>query len=187
MRDFRGDGGITGVTGGDFRGDLSTYPPLFLLPFNLIHPIGVYTLIAMDTLALDETRNCLCLAARRAARSITRQFDEALRQHGLRSTQFSALAVLSLAGPKTVKELAGILGADRTTMTRNLGVLEAGRLVTIRRGDDARERVTEITAEGRRRIESAMADWQVVQQRITQSMGDEAADSLRAIAWSQHG
>lgn len=139
----------------------------------------------MNTPSLDETRNCLCLAARRAARSITRQFDEALRPHGLRSTQFSALAALSLAGPKTIKELAGILGADRTTMTRNLGVLEAEGLVSVQRGKDARERIAEITATGRRRIKAALADWQAVQQRVAESMGEAAAGSLRAIAWSR--
>ena len=134
---------------------------------------------------LDETRNCLCLAARRAARSITRQFDEALRRHRLRSTQFSALAVLALAGPRTVKVLAAILSADRTTMTRNLAVLEKEQLISIRRGEDARERIAELTPQGRQRIEAALADWQAVQSRITESMGKDATNSLRAIAWTQ--
>jgi DNA-binding MarR family transcriptional regulator len=139
----------------------------------------------MTEALLNQTRNCLCLAARRAARSITRQFDQALRPHGLRSTQFSALAVLALAGPKTVKDLAGILSAERTTMTRNLGVLERNKLVAIRRGDDARERIAELTPKGLRAIQAALTDWQAVQTRIAESMGEDTAESLLAIAWSQ--
>jgi hypothetical protein len=49
--------------------------------------------------ALLETTRCLCLAARRASRTITREFDQALRTHGLRATQFTLLAALHLAGP----------------------------------------------------------------------------------------
>ena len=139
----------------------------------------------MTELLINETRNCLCLAARRAARSITRQFDQALRPHGLRSTQFSALAVLALAGPKTVTELAGILSAERTTMTRNLSLLEKEKLVAIRRGDDARERIVRLTPKGQRTIEAALADWQKVQTHIAASLGERAANSLLAIAWSR--
>ena len=33
-----------------------------------------------------------------------------------------------MAGPKTVKELAGILSAERTRMTRNLGVFGKAKM-----------------------------------------------------------
>lgn len=138
----------------------------------------------MDSL-LRETRGCLCLAARRAARMITREFDQALRSHGLRSTQFSVLAVLSLRGPKTVGELATFLSAERTTMTRNLAVLESRSLVAVEPGEDARERIVQLTDLGRRSLRSALKDWQRVQRRLTESMGPSAAEGLRAIAWSQ--
>lgn len=70
-------------------------------------------------------------------------------------------------------------------MTRNLAVLEKAQLVVVRRGTDARKRIAELTPEGRRRIEAALADWQAVQTRIAESMSEDAADSLLAIAWSQ--
>ncbi len=132
-----------------------------------------------------ETRGCLCLAARRAAREITRRFDHALRPHGLRSTQFSALAVLTLAGPKTVNELAGILSASRTTMTRNLAVLKERKLAVAQAGEDARERIISVTEQGQAAILAAYPDWRRVQTELTAGMGEKAADGLRALAWQQ--
>ncbi|MFB9807040.1 hypothetical protein ACFFQF_18180 [Haladaptatus pallidirubidus] len=47
----------------------------------------------------SATKDCHCLAARRRAREITRLYEEKLRPHGLRATQFSVLAALALKGP----------------------------------------------------------------------------------------
>jgi DNA-binding MarR family transcriptional regulator len=133
---------------------------------------------------LVQTAQCLCLASRRAARAITRAFDRALRAHGLRSTQFSLLAVLTLKGALSISQVADILGADRTTLTRNLGPVEAQGLVRIRQGDDARERVVEVTSKGKATLQRALPAWRKVQSGLTQMLGQEAADSLRQLSRS---
>jgi hypothetical protein len=89
---------------------------------------------------LSECRDCLCLASRRAAREITRSFDRLLRPHGLRVTQFSILVML-MRGPLTIGELAEKLGVERTTLSRNLALIESSSWVKIRQGDDARSRI----------------------------------------------
>ncbi|HET8984262.1 MAG TPA: hypothetical protein VFN03_00760, partial [Trueperaceae bacterium] len=60
--------------------------------------------------ALAATRDCHCLAARRRARAITRQYEDALRPVGLRATQFTVLAALAQMGSKTIGPLADFLG-----------------------------------------------------------------------------
>ena len=40
-------------------------------------------------------------------------------------TQFTVLVMLSLRGALTISELAKALGAERTTLTRNLALIEA--------------------------------------------------------------
>lgn len=131
---------------------------------------------------LLETSQCLCLASRRAARAITREFDRALRAHGIKATQFTLLAVLELKGPQSIGELAELLGADRTTLTRNLSVAEQQSLVGIQQGEDARSRIASITKEGRRTLRSAFVTWRAVQDALTRSLGREAADSLRRLS-----
>ncbi|HVU82283.1 MAG TPA: MarR family winged helix-turn-helix transcriptional regulator [Rhodanobacteraceae bacterium] len=133
--------------------------------------------------SLFETTGCLCLAARRASRAITREFDQALRAHGLRATQFTLLSALHLAGPKSMGDLAELLSADRTTLTRNLAVAEHNAWVTLRPDrDDARSRIAAITAKGSRALEAALPTWRKTQRKLLDDIGDEAAASLRRLA-----
>lgn len=132
---------------------------------------------------LIETADCLCLASRRAARTITQAFDRKLRVHGLRATQFTLLAVLALQGERTVGELARNIGVDRTTLTRNMAVAESRGLIASRRAEvDARSRLVGITPAGRTLLAEAFASWREVQAGLTSAMGDEAADRLRQLA-----
>lgn len=112
---------------------------------------------------LADTRNCHCLAARMEARAITRIFEDRLRPHGLRATQFSVLAVLAQRGTTRVKDLARILGLERTTATRIVGLLERKGLVESRDSGDARERPLEITAAGRSKLHDALPAWRDAQ------------------------
>lgn len=130
-----------------------------------------------------ETKQCLCLAARRASRAITREFDRTLRPHGLRATQFTLLAALHLAGPKSIGDLAELLCIDRTTLTRNLAVAEQHGWVALRTGrEDARSRIAAIAAKGTRALTAALPVWRETQQRLTESIGPQAAASLRKLA-----
>jgi DNA-binding MarR family transcriptional regulator len=107
--------------------------------------------------------DCHCLAARRAARAITRTFDDRLRKHGLRATQFSVLAMLALSGPAPVSELAESLGMERTTLTRSATLLEKRGWITSDRASDRRQRPLKLTAAGRRKLQSAFPAWKAAQ------------------------
>jgi len=132
---------------------------------------------------LFETTKCLCLASRRAARAITRRFDAALRPHGLRATQFTLLAALALKGPTPIGALAEFLGADRTTLTRNLAVAAAQSLVTIEAGEDTRARIASVSARGRQTLRRAFPAWRKTQKELTVAMGIAAAENLRQLSY----
>jgi DNA-binding MarR family transcriptional regulator len=113
------------------------------------------------------TRNCRCLEARRRARALTRLYEQKLRPHGLRATQFSILAALALKGPTAVGELAEALGLDRTTLTRSASLLERNGWVAADRAGDARRRPLKLTQPGRKRLEEALPAWQSAQTAAT--------------------
>jgi DNA-binding MarR family transcriptional regulator len=119
---------------------------------------------------LSETRACHCLAARRRARELTRFYEEKLRPHGLRATQFSILAALSQKGPTPISELADILGLERTSLTRSANVLERNGWVDTAPSEDARERPLRLTAEGRHKVEGAFPAWKEAQDLIDQEV-----------------
>lgn len=135
-----------------------------------------------STLDIRETTGCLSLASRRAARAITRNFDRELRAHGVRATQFSLLSALELKGPQSIGALADLLGIERTTLTRNLALVEQRRLVEIEPGDDARTRIAAITSQGRATLGDSLPTWRKVQSELTHAIGKEAAIGLRRLA-----
>src|SRR5207247_9772320 len=83
---------------------------------------------------------CFCLASRQASRKITRLYDSYMQESGIRITQFTILSQLMLRGEMPIGKLAGILGMERSTLTRHLAPLQAQRWLAIKAGDDPRAR-----------------------------------------------
>jgi DNA-binding MarR family transcriptional regulator len=122
---------------------------------------------------------CHCLAIRQAARHMTQFYDRFLAVSGLRTTQFSVLAVLDRTGPLAVNELAVHLVMDRTATGRALRPLARDGLLEIGPGRDARTRSLSLTPAGRARLETARAHWRRAQAAFEAQYGADAADTLR--------
>jgi DNA-binding MarR family transcriptional regulator len=124
---------------------------------------------------------CNCAAMRSATRALTQAYDEVLRPSGLRTTQFSILARSAAVGPTPLSDLAEILAMDRTTLARNLQLLERDGLIAIVVGDDRRSRLVHVTSAGRKIVARAMPLWQSIQQRFEAKMGSSSAEALRDV------
>jgi DNA-binding MarR family transcriptional regulator len=114
---------------------------------------------------------CTCANLRRAMRAVTQAYDAALAPTGLRATQFTVLAALSLSGDVPLGRLAKALGMDRTTLTRNLRPLSDRGLVEDVREGDQRVRLVRLTASGRALLEDARPLWERVQERTVGGLG----------------
>jgi DNA-binding MarR family transcriptional regulator len=109
------------------------------------------------------TRQCVCTAARRRSRDLTRAFEKAMRGSGVRGTQFTLLATLVQTGPIPTTRLADFQGLERTTLTRNLGPLVRDGLVRIEEGEDRRIRKVAITPAGDAAARRAFPFWKKAQ------------------------
>lgn len=137
----------------------------------------------MSSVDLSECAGCLCQASRRAALAITRSFERDLRPHDIRITQFTILTNLAARGPQTMGALATLLGVERTTLTRNLSVLERRGWVWQKPDpDDSRARLVGIKPAGRRKAEAAYGAWRQAQARIAEQFGDDGVAALRSLA-----
>jgi DNA-binding MarR family transcriptional regulator len=123
-------------------------------------------------------RSCACYNLRRAARATTRLYDDFLKPSGLRTTQYSVLMAAKLRGPVTLTKLAEMTITERTTLTRNLTVLEKKGLVLIEPGKDRRERRVSITEQGEEALVAAIPMWEAAQAHIEQGMGGERVSGL---------
>ena len=114
---------------------------------------------------------CACFNLRKAARSVTQMYDEALRPAGVRGTQFALLMAVQMVGPLTVNQLADSVVMDRTTLSRNLKLIENQGLVSIEPGKDKRERMVNLTPAGEAVLEKSYPYWENVQADIVNKMG----------------
>lgn len=123
-------------------------------------------------------KNCVCFNLRRAARQVTQRFDRNLRQSGLKANQFSILMASYDQDGIRLTRMAKILGMERTTLTRNLALLERLGLVSIEPGDDRRERNIRITEKGAGLLEKALPMWQQAQREIIELIGGDKIEGL---------
>ena len=135
-----------------------------------------------DTNDYMAAAGCFCLAARQAARKITRLYDSCMQPSGIRATQFTILSQLMLRGEMPVGKLAGILGMERTTLTRNLAPLEQQRWIAITPGDDPRARLLSITAQGRGVVRRGFPYWSKAQAHVANLLGADGEAALKTLA-----
>jgi DNA-binding MarR family transcriptional regulator len=107
---------------------------------------------------------CVMFNVRKAARGLSRRYEEALRPLGLKAGQFSILAALLDAGDAALGTVSQRLGMDRTTLNRNLRPLERRGLVASHPDpEDGRTRRIALTAEGRQVMDRAIPLWRQAQ------------------------
>jgi len=122
---------------------------------------------------------CACNQLRRATRGVTQLYETALLASGLKVTQLPILVGLGHVGDLSVTTLADALALDRTTLTRNLKVLEArGRVRTSESEDDARVRMVSLTLEGSDVLSDALQRWDQMQRTVEERFGRERLAAL---------
>jgi DNA-binding MarR family transcriptional regulator len=121
---------------------------------------------------------CTCGELRKAARAITLLYDNAFKSSGLLSTQFGVLQVIHNIDSIRISDLADKLGMDRTTLTRNLAVLEREGFIKISQGKDHRTRIVTATQKGRSAVTKVLPLWNEVQRKVKKQMGESSWHEL---------
>jgi len=78
----------------------------------------------------------------------------------------------------SISTLAEAMGLDRSTLGRNLRVLEGDGLVTLVEGEDMRNRIVLLTEAGAERLKAALPAWEAAQQRLIDRLGAEKRETL---------
>ena len=124
---------------------------------------------------------CLCTNLRRAARGASKHFDGALEGFGINVAQYSLLSNLKRLDQPSISSLAEAMGLDRSTLGRNLRVLEGVGLVKLSGGADQRNRLVGLTETGNERLAAALPAWEAAQQRLMDRLGEERRAQLLAL------
>lgn len=147
--------------------------------------IRVYTPIIMNdksALTNDElmlSRNCIDFNLRKATRAINQFYDSKIRESGVNVTQHTLLSIISGLQPITITRLSDIAVMDRTTLARNLKLLESKSLVEIKAGQDKRERLISLTRYGTKMLAKTFPIWKEVQMNLVDRFGKEEWSDLK--------
>jgi DNA-binding MarR family transcriptional regulator len=133
--------------------------------------------------SIDEVvGGCLAVRVRLISRALTGIYDGALGEHGVTIAQVNLLAALGKAGPCPPSRLGEILQLERSTVSRNVGLLLKHGWIEAVSSDAKGIREVAITSAGRGKIESVMPRWRQAQQQATELLGASGVDTLHEIA-----
>ena len=121
---------------------------------------------------------CYCTNLRRGALWSTEYYDKMLAPSGLSVPQYYLLINLSRMEKANLSQWAQRVGLDRTTMVRNVKLLEGKGLVEQTEG---RGRTFALTETGRETLDRGVALWEQAQAQIQAWIGQEDAETLLRI------
>ncbi|GGJ90327.1 transcriptional regulator [Pseudomonas matsuisoli] len=112
---------------------------------------------------------------------MTRQYDDALVDVGINAAQLSLLRHVDRLGTPCISDLAFAMGLDRSTLGRNLKVLEQSGLIQLSPGRDLRNRTVSLSDEGKARLGGAEQAWERVQRSLADRLGAEQQRALMSL------
>ena len=133
-----------------------------------------------SSLDLSGTGYCGSFNFRRTARAVTRLYDMALQESGIRSTQFAILVGIAKNQPVSVGALGDLLVIDSTTLTRSLRLLKKEGLIAISNRAARRQRFLTITAKGEHMLARSLPAWRKAHERFVATIGSEYWVELRS-------
>src|SRR4051812_15331307 len=102
---------------------------------------------------------CVNSRLRWSARIVSSFYDDKLRATGLHANQIALLVVPYLASSISINKMAERIGLDRTTLVRNLKLIEERGLITMKPGNDLRMRMVTLTPKGHDTLIATLPLW----------------------------
>ena len=127
---------------------------------------------------------CYCTNLRRSANAVSDFYDAALRPSGLTVAQYYLLVNLSRMGGANITHWAERVGLERSTMVRNIKLLEERGLVTRAEGHGKTYALSEA---GETALALAGPAWREAQKRMEHVLGAEDAAAVLRIGVKLQG
>lgn len=121
---------------------------------------------------------CMLMNARKAARAVSRRYDRLVRPFGLKAGQFSVLVAVRSGKGMTTTAVAEALGMDRTTLVRNLALLEKQGFVRGAAVERGNGRTYVLTDSGARIFDEALPIWREAQADLAAELGVEQFEDI---------
>ena len=133
---------------------------------------------------MDDTSpysKCLVLNTVSAARILLRRYDQQLKAYGVTVQQFALLSSIRLHPSEPVASLAQRVALDRTSLTRNLNLLENKGLIQRVAGTGNARRCV-LTPAGERLQDDLDREWHQAQDHLLSRVTAEEADTYLRVS-----
>ncbi len=131
-----------------------------------------------ELIAARVAAECLGYRTRSLGRTVTRLYDEALREHGITVAQYGLLAAIALVGPVRPAELGRRLNLEKSTLSRNVHLMGEQGWVKVVTGAPARAQQLTLTKAGRGIVEIAFPAWERAQEEVRSILGEDLVRAL---------
>lgn len=130
----------------------------------------------------DELSQCLVLNTIAAARTLLRRGDAKMKAYGVTVQQFSLLAAIRYNPDVPVMSLAQRILLDRTSLTRNLDLLEQKGLVRRIPTAAGNVRLCELTESGNHLLDQLLVEWRQAQSGLLKGVSKKDAATYLQMA-----
>jgi len=124
---------------------------------------------------------CFGHRSRKAARAVTRAFNQRLKPLNLQITQFILLGAIAREGDRSIAALADDVGVEPSAVLRNLRILEERGLVSNLGGRGRGGRKLRMTEAGRALIAGSMPAWRQAQADLAALLEGRADETREAL------
>jgi DNA-binding MarR family transcriptional regulator len=124
------------------------------------------------------TSECVSVRLRSLNRSLTSVYEEALRPLGLRVGQLNIIVAVACMGVAKPVDLCRLLCMDKSTLSRDVKVMQRHGWLEEGTGEDARTRPLRITPAGSDLLEKCLPAWRAAQTKAKDLLGDEGTAIL---------
>ena len=121
---------------------------------------------------------CYCTNLRRSANAASDFYDSALKDTGLTIAQYYLLINLSRLQSANITHWAERVGLDRSTMVRNIKLLQSRNLIEKTEGHG---KTFTLSATGKKSLEEAVTVWNEAQKKIELFLGKEDSEAILRI------
>lgn len=130
----------------------------------------------------EDLSSCIIMNTVAASRLLLRRYDARLRYLGVTVQQFYLLAAIRSQPGEPVSVLARKVLLDRTSLTRNLDLLERKGLVRRRDGQSGNRRVCELTQSGTAVLDELLPQWRKAKAELMQGLSDAEVETYLKVA-----
>ena len=129
---------------------------------------------------------CFGHRSRKAARAVTRAFNQRLKPFGLNISQYVLLGVIARGEHRSIAAMAEEVGVEPSALVRNLRLLEARGLVAGEGGRGRGGRQLAVTPQGADLIEQTIPAWRRAQADLAARLEGDPDETRQALVRLEH-